>query len=179
MIAYEDETDEEHRERFARETAEVDQPIEPAEVISPSPGDDQAAEEFPLESVITVNLCGLLLSLPGAIRARQTGHLWWRLDDDEKQLLGEASQPLAIFLVRKYLGESIGIFTATAIALTAVYAPRQIREMQEKDDPKKSKASASNPPPPNSPEASQPSSANVDVESPSNNDDWGVRFAES
>jgi hypothetical protein len=174
---FDEETEEQATERFDRETAGIGGRMEPeGEVIPP----EQAEESFPLESLVTVELCGLLFSLPGSIRAKQTGHEFWKLDDEEKNLLGTASQPLMVYLVRRFLGEGVGMYAATAAALAAVYLPRQMREAQEQAAAKKR---GPGPAKPNG--AAQPSqaeypqsSASVDAASHASSADWGVPFRE-
>jgi hypothetical protein len=177
---FDEESDEAAAVRFETETAEVDEAIQ-GEAIPPG-GDGTAAtadESIPLESLVTPKLCGLLLSIPGAIRARQTGHEFWQLDEEEKSLLGEASHPLAVFLVRKYLGESIGMFTSTAVALMAVYGPREMREQQLKRKARGEEGPQPlRPNPPTSQAASPPSSASGDAARASNSDSFSVLFQE-
>jgi hypothetical protein len=176
-MIFDEESEADSTARFDQETAEVDSPIEPeGEVIPPPHGDDTAEDSFPLEALITPAICGLILSMPGMIQAKRTGHEWWKLDEEEKQLLGEASQPLAVYLVRKYLGEGVGMFAAAAVALTAVYAPRQIREMQEARDPASS--AQSQPTPRSSQGGSRPSSVSEDAGSQSSSGDFSVPFRE-
>lgn len=176
MSIFDEESEEDSVSRFDQETAEVDEPLE-GEVIPPTDQEADAEDSFPLETLVTAEVCGLLFSIPGAVRARQTGHKFWLLDDEEKELIGKASQPLMVYLVRKYLGEGVGMFAATAVALTAIYAPRQLKEVQlhreEKRNPGRREA-----PPPTSPGESQPSSESGDVGSQSNSGDWGVNFRE-
>jgi hypothetical protein len=175
---FEEETDEISTARFDAETAEVDTPIEPE--ARPPMDDSQTAsvEAFPLETLITPTLCGLLLSLPGSIRARQTGREYWLLSDEEKDLLGQASQPLFVYLVRKYLGEGVGMFTATAVAMTAVYAPRLIRDQQEQRKNKGQGGPVPIRPRPASAAGSQPSSASEAAVNPLNSDSFSVPFQE-
>lgn len=176
---FDEETEEESAARFDQETAEVDGRIEPqGEVISP-PQQDEAEEAFPLESLITVELCGLLFSLPGIVRARQTGHEWWKLDDEEKTILGTASQPLVVYLVRRWLGEGVGMYAATAAALAAIYIPRQMREAQEQAEARRRGESARpNGSVPSSAAASPQSSVSEAVASPVSSGGWGIPFRE-
>jgi hypothetical protein len=185
MSIFDEESEEDSTSRFDHETAEVDSALEPeGEVIPPPHGDDSAEDDFPLETLVTAEVCGLLFSIPGAIRARQTGHEFWLLDEEEKKLIGGASQPLMVYLVRKYLGEGVGMFAATAVALTAIYAPRQLREVQEsrreKRNPGNTSRESARPaqPPPTSRAASPPSSASEDAGSQSSSGDWGIPFKE-
>lgn len=178
---FDEETEQASDERFERETAGVGQPLETpeGEVIAPPAPEP----EVPLETLITPQLCGLIMSIPGLIRAKQTGHEWWKLDNEEKQLLGEAWQPFAVWAVRKYLGETVGMFTAAAVATVLVYSPRQIREMQERPSKRGPGAPPKSPPsqPPDrqdSPVEYQPSSVNEDVGSPANSGGWHVNFQE-
>jgi hypothetical protein len=182
-MIFDEESEQDSVDRFDAETAEVDSPLEPEGEVIPPMGVPEAEDDFPLESLITPNLCGLLLSIPGAVQARQTGHEFWRLDAEEKELLGSASQPFAVWLVRRYLGEGVGMFAAVGVALAAVYAPRQIREMQERAAEKKAgrrspPAENSAPNPRTSPAEYQQSSANGDVGSRWNNEGFSVPFQE-
>ena len=177
---FDEETDEQSASRFDQETAEIDGRLEPeGEVIPPS--DQPIAEDsFPLESLISIELCGLLFSLPGSIRAKQTGHDWWQLDQEEKTLIGTASQPLVVYLVRRWLGDGVGMYAATAAALAAVYLPRQMREMQEQAEKRNAPQGGSKPngqahP---SPAGSPPSSVNVDAASRVSSGEWGIPFRE-
>jgi len=181
-MIFDEETEEESVSRFDTETAEVDSPLEPeGEVIPPSAADEAAAESLPLESLVTPQLCGLLMSLPGAVRARQTGHEFWNLSEEEKQLAGELSQPLMVYLVRRYLGDGVGMFAATAAILAAMYGPRQLREMQEQEQAKRNRtnqAGTSERKPPTSQAAYPPSSENADAARAASNGGWGVHFQE-
>jgi hypothetical protein len=176
---FEEETDEAAEERFEAETQEVGAPIEEAQPIG---GEAQPIDETPpLESLVTPHLCGLLLSIPGAIRARQTGLEFWRLSEEEIGLLGEASHPLAVWLVRKYLNESVGMFAATAVALAAVYSPRVIQEQQLKRKQKGEAGPvypADRQSPHHSPVESAPSSASADAASQWSSDNFSVPFQE-
>jgi hypothetical protein len=183
---FDEESDDASNARFEAETAEVDVPITEA----PQPGAAQPDDEgIPLEGLVTPYVCGLLLSIPGAIRAKQTGLEFWRLDEEEINLLGAASQPLFVYLVRKYLGEGVGMFAATAVALAAVYSPRMIQEQQLKrkqrgeggpvypNDPRNKRTSSTGPLP-TSPVESAPSSGNEAAARASNRDSFSVNFQE-
>jgi hypothetical protein len=183
---FDEETEEQSAERFERETAGIGGRIEPQGEVLPPP--DPAAEDdpFPLESLITVELCGLLFSLPGSIQARRTGHEFWLLDQEEKTLIGTASQPLMVYLVRRWIGDGIGMYAATAAAAAAIYLPRQMRETMEQAAEKRRAQRGPQDGPQDDPNdrvrrssgESQPSSANGDAGNPANNDDWGIRFQE-
>ena len=180
---FDEETEEDSEARFDQETAFIGDPIEAEAEVIPPIHQEEAEDAFPLDSLITVDLCGLLFSLPGSIRARQTGHAWWNLDEEEKTLIGEASKPLIVYLVRRYLGDGVGMYAATAAALAAVYLPRQMREVQEQaakrnaaqGDPSVSRPNGSVP---HSPAGSPPSSVNGDAANPANSGEWGVPFRE-
>lgn len=193
---FEEEPEEESRSRWARETEEVDEPME-GEVIPPGQQTEAPGEAGPsiLEKFITEELCGTLFALPGVLQAKRTGHEWWRLEEEEKQLVGEATQPLILHLVQTYLGESIGMYGMALGALAAVYGPRQLREKLAEDEPEKPQKT----PPasmtdeemendfpedfgrtrPPSKAASPSSSANGAVASQSSNSEWQSPFQES
>ena len=178
---YDEETEEDAAARFDRETAELGGRIEPEGEVIPPADEPDPADSFPLESLITVDLCGLLFSLPGSIQARRTGHDFWLLDQEEKTLIGTAAQPLCVYLVRRWLGDGIGMYAATAAATAAIYLPRQMREMQEQAA-KRNRAQGDRPAPseqaPSSTAGSPPSSVNGDAGSPTNSDEWGIPFRE-
>jgi hypothetical protein len=174
---FDEETEEVSEARFDEETAAIGGV--PGEAEETGPAAAPASEEVPLESLVTPHLCGLLLSLPGAIQARRTGHDFWLISDEEARLLGEASQPLAVYLVRKYLGEQIGMFASTVVAMTAVYAPRWMQEQQVQKKNRGEGGPVYPPPHPrSSPAGSAPSSASVDAVSPSNSENFSVPFRE-
>jgi hypothetical protein len=181
---FDEETEEQSADRFERETGGIGGRIESEGEVIPPP-DPADEESFPLESLITVDLCGLLFSLPGSIRARQTGHEFWKLDQEEKTLIGTASQPLIVYLVRRWLGEGVGMYAATAAAAAAIYLPRQMREMQEQQAEKRRSTQAAGAPqskpngqaPPFSAESPR-SSANGDAENLASSAEWGIPFRE-
>jgi hypothetical protein len=178
---FDEETEEQSDERFARETAEIGGSIEPEGEVIP-PVQDDGDDGFPLESLITIELCGLLFSLPGSMRARQTGHSWWQLEQEEKTLIGTATQPLMVYLVRRWLGDGVGMYAAATAAIAAVYLPRQMREMQEQADKRRrggvDPQSTHNGQAPPSPEGSPRSSENGDAANHVSSDEWGVPFRE-
>lgn len=128
--------------------------------------------------------------MPGNLQARRTGHEFWRLENEEKDLLGAASQPVLVYLVRKYLNDGVGMFAGLATALAAVYGPRQLMEMQEQAKEKKNpkpQQSAADPAPPHpsapmprpSNVTSRPSSVNAAAVSQSSNSEYQGFFNES
>jgi hypothetical protein len=88
-----------------------------------------------------------------------------------------------VYLVRRYLGEGVGMFAATAVALAAVYSPRVIQEQQIKrrnrgeDGPVYPKDPA-RPTPPTSAAGSVRSSVSEDAARASNSDNFKVTFQE-
>lgn len=188
MITFEEEENEPARqESWEARTAEMEEPIDlgTGEVIPPGgePTQEQNGD-FGYDRFVTPEFCATLLSMYGNRKARETGHDFWRPDEEEKNLLGETFQPLAAELVRRYLGDSGGIWGPTLLALTIVYMPRILREhrLQEKEKRDREKArrqqNGQEPTPPTSTEESAPSSDLEDAENQSNSSEYQSPFSE-
>lgn len=61
---FDEETEEESDARYAAETAGIKGRLEPQGVTIPPEQQEQAEDSMPLESLITVDLCGLLFLSP-------------------------------------------------------------------------------------------------------------------
>jgi len=132
------------------------------------PPENQAPTDW-IDLMITPQIVGLLLAMPGSIMARKTGEEWWQINAEEKELLGEAATPGIRFAVRKYLSESVGPWAGLATAAGIVYGPRMVREAMER------KERESKPKPPlnrHSEKASASSSAKEGAASPGANSDF-------
>jgi len=126
--------DQSAEQRFAAETANVTDPAnEPivSEIIPPGAGGEEP-DSFDLGQFITEEFIAAILSLPGNIMARRTGHEWWKPDQDEADLLGKGGAPAARALLAKYIGEQSGPFAALGMAMGVVYAPKLMREQMER-----------------------------------------------
>jgi len=161
-------------ERFARETAGVTEPTaEPVvgEIVPPAAATEVEDGGLPLETFITDDFVGAIFALPGAMMARRTGHEFWQISEEEKNLLGLGAGPAVRALVRKYLSDSNGPMAAMGMVLGAVYAPKIMRESMERR--RKPTPRPSPPPPPNYPQsaASPPSSGYEDAGSQESNFD--------
>ena len=165
--------------QFDRETAEVDDFGE-GEVIPPKPrtGVEDAEDDFPLEDLITPKVVGTTFSLPGLLMAKKTGHAFWKLDEEEIMLMGEAWQPVSVYLIKKYLGTGVGMFAAAIATTAAVYGPRWMQEQREAARAKKGKQPNQANPPDSSETTSASSSDFEDAESQSNSEDYSVTFRE-
>ena len=127
--------------RFHTETAGVFD-IDGGEVILPGQGGntgtgEPVAPDIPIAHFITDELVAVMLALPAGRMAKATGREWWRLDEEEMELLGKTAGPSVRYLAERYLGGA-GPFAAMGAALGVIYGPRVIHEMrarqQEKED---------------------------------------------
>lgn len=127
-------SDEDVTARFAQETAAVSDPVaEPVvgDILPPGAEGEEPEPDFPLESFITEEFVGLILSMPGKIMARRTGHEWWSPDKNEVALLGKGATPAVRYLLEKYITGGTGPFAALGMVLGVVYAPKVMREQME------------------------------------------------
>lgn len=161
--------------RFEQETAGVNEPVYTpvGEVIPPGGEEEEDKFEFPVDDFINEELVSAFLALPANMMARKTGEEWWRLEEEEIQLLGKSSTPGIKYLVNKYLSTAAGPLAGIAASLAVVYGPRVMRQAQESRLPKSERESHRN-----SQRESASSSANGAAENQPNNSEWGAQYEE-
>jgi hypothetical protein len=164
--------------RFAQETAGVSDPVaEPVvgDILPPGTEAQEPEPDFPLESFITEEFVGMILSMPGKIMARRTGHEWWSPDENEVALLGKGATPAVKYLLEKYITGGTGPFAALGMVLGVVYAPKLMREQMERRAEKSSgseqrqsyQRGGASPPSSESPGAANPTNNFASSEGPS------------
>lgn len=163
--------------RFDTETAYVQDPetLE-GEVIPPGQTGEEEEEEpfeFPVADFINPELVSAFLAVPANMMARKTGEQWWRLSNEELELLGKSSTPGIKYLVEKYLSAAAGPLAGLGASLAVIYGPRVMRQARQRQT-QQSKPGQ----PPSSQTASASSSENGAAENQPNNSEFSVPFEE-